>query len=218
MEFDKPMSTANYAKNYLRNAVEGASNGTILVMLFDGLVKFINLSIKHVDAGNIQEAHNYIIRSQDIIYELLSSLDRDAGGDMADNLASLYDYSIRKLEKANIEKKSSHLKDVLDIIQPLRTTWKQVVEQEEAAANSNTPPTKTTATVTQISAEAKAVTATPVATATATAANTTGRGYGAYGRNTAQAAAPSPTTTGTTPPPQQQGDKGSVTGGLNISG
>ncbi len=141
------MSTANYAKNYLRNAVEGASNGTILVMLFDGLVKFINLSIKHVDDKNIQEAHNYIIRSQDIVYELLSSLDREAGGEMADNLASLYDYVIRKLEKANIEKNTAHLSDVLDIIQPLRTTWREVVAQEEAKVGKPTPTTAATASI-----------------------------------------------------------------------
>lgn len=217
------MSTANYTKNYLRNAVEGASSGTILVMLFDGLVKFINLSIKHVDAGNIQEAHNYIIRSQDIVYELLSSLDRDAGGEMADNLASLYDYSIRKLEKANIEKDSSHLKDVLDIIQPLRATWKQVVEQEEAKTNSNEAPTKTTAAIADISATASSTTQPDVAPTTGNPNPYPNNksAYGAYGRNQHQSnsegnpAAQQPTL------PQQPKDNGSNTNppsGLNISG
>ncbi len=181
------MSTANYAKNYLRNAVEGASNGTILVMLFDGLVKFINLSIKHVDDKNIQEAHNYIIRSQDIVYELLSSLDREAGGEMADNLASLYDYVIRKLEKANIEKNTAHLSDVLDIIQPLRTTWREVVAQEEAKVGKPTP---TTAATTNISGN-KPITNTNEQSHTAKPTTpsseahkltNTPSGYGAYAR------------------------------------
>ena len=73
-------------------------------MLYQGAVRFIRLGIDAIERNDPKAAHTNLVRAQDIIVELLGSLNHEAGGQIAGQLASVYDYCFRRLVTANIKK------------------------------------------------------------------------------------------------------------------
>ena len=123
-----PGQTAH--KQYKQVQVKTANKGKLVVMLFQGCVKFLRLAKKSIDEENIDDANNYIIRSQDIIRELMNTLDMEKGGDVAGNLYQLYDFMIRKLIEANVDKDAEKIEFVEDMMLELLDSWKQIVNQQ----------------------------------------------------------------------------------------
>ncbi|ADR19104.1 flagellar export chaperone FliS [Calditerrivibrio nitroreducens] len=117
-------------KTYLKNEIEGATKGKLVLLLYDGAIKFINMAVKGIEEKNIVAAHENIIKAENILYELLSTLNMEAG-EIAENLFKLYDFAIWQLVEANKTKDAEKLTPVLGILKTLRDAWKEVVTQEE---------------------------------------------------------------------------------------
>jgi flagellar protein FliS len=124
--------------NYLKNEIEGASQGKLIVMLYDAALKFMKRAITAIDEKNIQDAHNNIIRSENIFYELISTLNTDDGGEIAHTLLHLYDFIIWELVEANKSKDKAKLEGVIKLVEPVRGAWKEIVAKESAAAKAET--------------------------------------------------------------------------------
>jgi flagellar protein FliS len=127
------MSTTRAYGSYLKQEVEGASQGKLIVMMYDATVKFIRAGVKAIEEKDIQNAHNNIVRAENIIYELMSTINVEEGGDIAQNLLKLYDYMIEELIEANTKKSVEKLENVLRIINPVRSAWKDVLAKETSA-------------------------------------------------------------------------------------
>ena len=125
---------------YLKQGVEGASQGQLIVMMYDAAVRFMKQAIKAIETKDIEGAHNNIIRTENIIYELMSTLNTDKGGEIADNLLKLYDYMIWELVDANTAKSIEKIENVLKVITPLRSAWKEIVSRDESKAPAQTEP------------------------------------------------------------------------------
>ncbi len=87
----------NGIESYQRTAVSTQSRGRLIVMLYDGAIKFMKLAIQEIEAGNWAAKGQYLIRAQDIIAELNAVLDTEAGGEIARNLRRLYLFMNRRL-------------------------------------------------------------------------------------------------------------------------
>jgi len=124
-----PGQTAH--KQYKQVQVKTANKGKLVVMLYQGCVKFLRLAKKSMKENNTEDANNYIIRSQDIIRELMNTLDRDKGGEVATNLYSLYDFMIRNLIEANVDKDVEKIEEVEDMMLELLDSWKQIVNKNQ---------------------------------------------------------------------------------------
>ena len=123
-----PGQTAH--KQYKQVQVKTANKGKLVVMLYEGCIKFLRLAKKSMKENNTEDANNYIIRSQDIIRELMNTLDIEKGGDVATNLYSLYDFLIRNLIEANVDKDLEKIEVVEDMMLELLDSWKQIVNQQ----------------------------------------------------------------------------------------
>jgi flagellar protein FliS len=134
------MGATNAYGTYLQKEVEGASQGKLIVMLYDATVKFARAGIKAIEEKNIEEAHNNIIRAENIIYELMSTINVEEGGEIAQHLLKLYDYIIWELVDANTQKNAEKLENVIKIINPVRAAWKEVVAKEGKAATTEEKP------------------------------------------------------------------------------
>ncbi|KAA0258052.1 flagellar export chaperone FliS [Deferribacter autotrophicus] len=121
----------NPIKTYLRNEIEGATKGKLVLLLYDGAIKYMKMACKYIDEKNIPEAHSNIIKAENIIYELMSTLNMEAGGEIAENLLRLYDFMVYQLVMANKDKDKSKIESVIKLMLVLREGWKQIVEQEE---------------------------------------------------------------------------------------
>lgn len=128
-----PAGSMDY-NQYRKIAVQTAGPGKLLLMLYDGLVLFLKKAVRAVEAGDIGEAHNYLIKAQDIITELMCTLNLNY--DIAKNLFQLYDYLKGRLVEANLKKDSSIVGDVLSFVTELRDTWEQVVNPSMVTASS----------------------------------------------------------------------------------
>lgn len=117
-------------KNYIKQEVEGATKGKLVLLLYDGAIKFMRISVKAIDDKNIQEAHNNIMKAQNIIYELMSTLNMEVG-DISRNLMRLYDFMIWQLIDANKDKDKDKIENIIKLMSSLREAWKDVVQKEE---------------------------------------------------------------------------------------
>ncbi|PLX71045.1 MAG: flagellar export chaperone FliS [Denitrovibrio sp.] len=120
-------------KNYIKQEVEGATKGKLVLLLYDGAIKFMRVSKKAIEENNIQEAHNNIMKAQNIIYELMSTLNMDVGY-ISRNLMRLYDFMIWQLIEANKEKSKEKVDSVINLMSSLREAWKEVVQKEEGSS------------------------------------------------------------------------------------
>lgn len=114
-------------KAYKRRQIETASQSDLLLMLYDGIVKFCKQGEKYIELGDLEEANRSIIRAQDILVELMSALDMKAGK-IAESLYALYDYMYRQLVTANVRKETTYLKQVAEMVTELKETWEQALK------------------------------------------------------------------------------------------
>jgi len=98
-----------------------ASPEELLLMLYNGCVRFIKQGIMAVEEKDVMKAHENIVKAQDIILEFMSTLDSSA--EIAKTLMPLYEYLYRRLVQANIEKNTEILNEVLRFVSELRDTW-----------------------------------------------------------------------------------------------
>ena len=121
----------NPYQKYQENKIEGSSQGEMIILLYEGCIRFMREAIKFIDEKNIQEAHNKIIKAQRIVNELMITLDFDAGGDIAKNLYGLYDFIMSELIKANIKKEKEGLYNSIEIMEELLEAWKVAVKETQ---------------------------------------------------------------------------------------
>jgi len=126
------MVTNPYQK-YQQQSIMTASQEELLIMLYNGCIRFIKQGIQAIEDKDVPRAHTNIVKAQDIIVEFISTLDMRY--DVAKSLMSLYDYIYRRLVEANISKDAAILNEVLDLVTELRDTWVEaakLVRQQRA--------------------------------------------------------------------------------------
>src|SRR5437867_2072061 len=105
---------------YKNVAIATADPGTLVVQLFDGALRFLGRAAKALDTGDAAGFASAVTRAHAIIAELSNSLDRDAGGAVAEDLDRLYDFMLRYLTEGLAQKSAQHVERVASLLLPLR--------------------------------------------------------------------------------------------------
>ncbi len=113
---------------YKQTAVESASREKLLLMLYEGAIKFTKRAIIAAENNKVAERCENITKAYDIVLELMNTLDFEVGGEIAENLEQLYMFITDELSRANLTGKVEHLQNVLKILQTLYDGWKEAVE------------------------------------------------------------------------------------------
>jgi flagellar protein FliS len=111
---------------YQDSAVTTQSKGRLIVLLYDGAVKFMKLAVKELQANNHEAKGKYINKARDIISELNAVLDMNAGGEIASNLRKLYCYMDNRLSEANIKRDPAMIQEVIELMEQLNNSWKAI--------------------------------------------------------------------------------------------
>ena len=119
------MESAPSHKRYQQVNVETASQGKLIVMLFNGAVQRAEKALHAIEDGNLENVHNHLVRAQDIIAELRGALNMEAG-EVAGNLDRVYEYFQHLLIKANVRKDVAPLHDVIELMTLMRDTWAEL--------------------------------------------------------------------------------------------
>jgi flagellar protein FliS len=97
----------------------------LVLMLYEGALRFANFAKKAIKEGDIEEKVKYIIKTSNIFIELINALDFEKGGDIAYYLNGLYAYQLELLAKANLENETKYLDDVIRVLKGLIEAWKE---------------------------------------------------------------------------------------------
>ncbi len=124
-----------YAKISVDVAVETSDPHRLILMLFDAAIAAISLARIHMLAEEIPQKGAAISKAINLITNgLAASLDKEAGGDLAERLAALYEYMSQRLLFANLKNSVAALDEVSELLGSLREAWAQIAPGEQAAA------------------------------------------------------------------------------------
>lgn len=126
------MSTySNYQNAYKKASVNTLDQNKLIIMLYDGAIKNANFAVEYMKSGEIEKVHDSLIKTKNIVTELLATLNMEHGGEIAKNLKSLYSYMFSLLIEANMEKESKPVLTVIDLLKELRGAWVQIREKKK---------------------------------------------------------------------------------------
>ncbi|MDH5720888.1 MAG: flagellar export chaperone FliS [Spirochaetia bacterium] len=132
--------SANPYLQYKNNSIETAEPKELIVMLYEGAVKFLTTAIENMQSFKTYDiANENIIKTQNIITELMLSLDMDKGGQISESLFNIYAYMKKELLEANVEKNSDKAKRILNYLTDLKNTWQEVDPNKSAASQNKAP-------------------------------------------------------------------------------
>ncbi len=129
----------NAAKAYLATQVSTASKGDLLVMLYDTAIKHLRQAIEKIRARDVAGKGILISKAITIISELQESLDKERGGEIAQNLFQLYFFCNSRLLMANLKMQPEMVEDVITILSKLRQAFAQILPQNEGVASMTQP-------------------------------------------------------------------------------
>jgi flagellar protein FliS len=131
-------------KRYKTDAITTQQRGKLIVMLYEGAIRFLNIAKEKLQEGDYALKGVYIGKAQDIVAELNNSLNVEAAPDIGNDLRALYNFMYGHLNEANIERSVQKIEDCINILAELREAWEQVASSPEASTADDAgavPPT-----------------------------------------------------------------------------
>lgn len=125
---------ANPYEQYRNAQIETASPDRLLIMLYDGAIRFLGQAREALSHQELERANNLINRVQDIIAELMSTLNFDAG-EISHHLFRLYEYMNYRLIEANLRKDPAPAEEVERMLRDLREAWQQAAQIARAGSS-----------------------------------------------------------------------------------
>jgi flagellar protein FliS len=124
------MSYARHLQTYRENQIHTADPGTILLMLYQGAIDFLRQAKASLERGDVVEKGRCIARAHAIVSEFLASLDLRVGGELAQNLESLYVFMLDQITAANLSNDPKPLEVVVSLLTTLKEGWEEAVAAE----------------------------------------------------------------------------------------
>ncbi len=113
---------------YRATQTQTATGAELVVMLYEGAIRFLQQALGALASDDIQGAHNALVRAQRIVEELQIRIDRERGP-VSDGLNALYAFMLRELEAANAKKDPQKVLAAIGLLRELLTAWRQAARQ-----------------------------------------------------------------------------------------
>ncbi len=124
-------------QQYTEQAITTQQRGKLIVMLYDGAIRFLTTAKQKLQEGDYALKGVYLGKAQDIVAELNNCLNTEAAPEMANDLRALYNFIYHTLNEANIERSEEKIETCIGILDELREAWAQVAEQVSATEQDN---------------------------------------------------------------------------------
>lgn len=121
----------NRVRQYQNVQVLTADRVTLIVMLYDGILRFNRLALKAISDNDIPGRGVHINRSLEIIGELANSLNMEEGGEIAKNLSKLYDFCANALTEANLKSDPKAIESVNRVILEIKSGWEAIAAERQ---------------------------------------------------------------------------------------
>ncbi len=114
--------------HYRETQIKTATKGKLIVILYDGLIRFLDLALENLPSKKYDVVNNNILKAQDILSELGMSLNMNAG-DISQKLLSIYSFLNMKLIEGNIRKDPEPIIFVRKMASELRDSWSKIAKK-----------------------------------------------------------------------------------------
>ena len=126
-----------YGKNahatYQAVQITTTDRGRLLLMMYEGAIKFLRQSKAGLDANDIPKFCRFLSKGQAIIAELMNTLDFEKGGTIARDLDRLYDFMLFYLTEANLHRDGKRIARVIGLLDTIYSAYKEIIEGEKKA-------------------------------------------------------------------------------------
>jgi flagellar secretion chaperone FliS len=130
----------NASSTYKETKIKTAGQGQLIIMLYEEAIRQLSLAIEMLELKNenkkihdkIEKINKAIMKAEEIITELMVSLDFDQGGEIAKNLFALYSWFNKELLEASISQDVERIKVVKNMFGELHNSWKKIVHTVES--------------------------------------------------------------------------------------
>ena len=116
----------NPVQVYEETGVTTQNNGRLVVMMYEGAIKFLKQALAAIETGDFEAKGRNVNKAKDIIFELNTVLDMEAGGEISQNLRKLYNFMWQRLGQANVKFDSSEIDEVISLLEELNRGWKTI--------------------------------------------------------------------------------------------
>ena len=122
-------SIQKQSKKYLEAQIRTASKEQLLIMLYDGAIHNCTAAQAFMEVNELEKASEKLLKSQNIVAELISTLHFDKNQEVAKNLAALYGYVYLQLMEANTKHSIPQVQNSIQILTKMKETWIQAFEK-----------------------------------------------------------------------------------------
>jgi len=126
----------NGIQSYRKTDVSTSDPVRLVIMCYEGAIDSLKLAKEKVKEKDYEKKAKAIIKAQDIIDELLCSLDLEKGSTIASNLSSLYNYMLRRIIHGDVNRDMSAIDEVIGMLNELLSAWKEVASKPESQVHS----------------------------------------------------------------------------------
>ena len=113
-------------QDYRRTSVITADPKRLVLMCYEGAIDNLKIGRQKIIEKDYEAKSKAFVKTQDIINELLYSLDFEKGGSIAKNLDSLYNYMLRRIIHADVNRDMGAIEEVIGMLNELKTAWEEV--------------------------------------------------------------------------------------------
>ncbi len=119
------------SQRYLTQQVMSASPAKLVAMLYERAIVLLQETIEAIDAGDITRRWKANAKTTEVICHLWGTLDRERGGEIAENLNRLYGFMVMRLTMVDVENSAQAAREVIELLEPLRQSWNEVADRNE---------------------------------------------------------------------------------------
>lgn len=120
------MAQGRFVQEYQKGAVNGATPVQLVVMLYDGALRFMEAGKHAMIQGDRERQNEQLQKAQKIVMELMSCLDMEKGAEIAKNLLALYTYALNELVQANCKDQPDGVDRAMRVFSELRESWVEI--------------------------------------------------------------------------------------------
>jgi flagellar protein FliS len=126
----------NGIQSYRKTSVVTSDPVRLVIMCYEGAIDSLKLAKEKIKEKDYGKKANAIIKAQDIIKELMCSLNFEKGGEIANNLDSLYNYMLRRILQGDLNKDVRPIDEVIGMFTELLSAWQEVASKPESQVQS----------------------------------------------------------------------------------
>ncbi len=128
------------SQRYLAQQILSASPAKLVAMLYERAITLLRETIDAIEAGDVARRWEANAKATEVISHLWGTLDRERGGEIAENLNRLYGFMMMRLTMIDVENNARAAREVIGLIEPLLRSWQEIAEGEPASARTESRP------------------------------------------------------------------------------